>query len=131
MSTTITPPPTPAEAATATVRNAIVSDAKSLPDLIAKAEQADPALAAQLTAKPLIASKSPPGVIISGAIGWAVAHYGLSCGAGADPTTCWSQDTVDLVSGVVTLLGAGIGAYIMRWITSGPIKGIFSKGATP
>lgn len=109
--------PTPAEAATASVRNDLVAASKDLPDLIAKAQVADPALAAQLTAKPLIASKTPIGTLVAGVVAWAAGRYGLG----------WDQTTCDLVAGCAVLLGG----YGMRYISSSPIAGIFSKGATP
>ena len=115
--TTTPPAPTPAEAATATVRDRVVADARSLPDLIEKAKTADPALAEQLTAKPLLASKSPVGTLIAGVVAWAAGRYGLG----------WDQTTCDLVAGCAVLLGG----YGMRYVTTGPIAGIFSKGATP
>lgn len=124
--------PTPAiPAGSATIRDLVIADARSLPDLIAKAEVDDPELAKQLTAKPLIASKSPAGVVVCALISWLATRYGLSCSVTSDPATCWTPDTINLVGGVATLVGAAVGAYIMRFITAGPIKGIFSKGATP
>lgn len=100
-----------------TVRDQVVADAKSLPDLIAKAQAVDPALAAQLTAKPLLASKSPIGTLIAGVVAWLAGRYGLG----------WDQSTCDLVAGCAVLLGG----YGMRYVTASPIAGIFSKGATP
>ena len=100
-----------------TVRDQVIADAKSLPDLIAKAQTVDPALAEQLTAKSLAASKTPWGTLASGIIGWLVAHYGLG----------WDSATCDLVAGGAVLLGS----YAMRYVTKSPIGGILSTGATP
>ena len=125
------PPPTPTEAATATTRDQLVASARSVPDLIAKAQAIDPALAAQLTAKPLIASKTPVGVLVGMVIGWGLAKYGLACAAGSIATNCWTSDDINLAAGVATMAGGVIASYVMRYITSSPIAGIFSKGATP
>ena len=110
-------PTTRSEAQTAVVRNDLVAAAKDLPDLIAKAKEVDPALAEQLTAKPLIASKSPIGTLVAGVVTWLASKYALG----------WDQTTCDLVAGAAVL----IGGYMMRYITSSPIAGFFSKGATP
>ena len=100
-----------------TVRDQVIADAKSLPDLIAKAQANDPALAAQLTGKSLLASKSPIGTLAAGVVTWLAGRYGLG----------WDDMTCNLVAGAAVL----IGGYAMRYVTSGPIAGIFSKGATP
>ena len=100
-----------------TVRDKIIADAKSLPDLIATAKTVDPDLAAQLTPKALIASKSPAGTLAAGVVAWLVSHYGLG----------WDQATCDLVAGLAVLAGG----YAMRYITASPIGGIITKGPTP
>lgn len=99
-----------------TLRDQLVADARSVPDLIAKAKDLDPTLAEQLTGKALVASKTPWGVLVAGIVGWGVAHWGLG----------WSSDTTDLVAGAAVV----VGAYAMRWITRAPITGIV-KGSTP
>lgn len=96
-------------------RDRLIADAKSLPDLVAKAQRFDPALAQQLTGKVLLASKTPWGVLVSGAVGWAVSRYGLG----------WDGATTDLVAGAAVVLGA----YAMRKISSGPITGLFRRAA--
>lgn len=104
---------------TAPIRDQIVADAKSLPDLITKAQAYDPALAKQLVAKPLIASKTFWGVTITTLLTPIVARYGLG----------WDQNTVELVSGAVVVLVTAI----MRYITASPISGVVStpKASTP
>ena len=97
-----------------TTRDKLVADARSLPDLIAKAQMVDPALAEQLTNKSLLASKSPPGTLIAGVVAWLAAKYGLG----------WDQATCDLIAGVAVLLGG----YAMRYITKSPIGGIIKAG---
>lgn len=100
-----------------TPRDQLVADAKSLPDLIAKAQAVDPALASQLTPKALAASKTPWGVVAGYAVTWLVSHYGLG----------WDADTCALVAGVAVLLGS----YAMRYVTSSPIGGWFKAKADP
>jgi hypothetical protein len=98
--------------APATGKDRLIADAKSLPDLIAKAQLVDPAFATSLTAKPLLASRSPAGTLLAGVVAWLAGRYGLG----------WDDMTCNLVAGVGVLLGG----YAMRSITSSPIKGIIS-----
>ncbi len=97
-----------------TTRDRIIADARSLPDLIAKAKQVDPQLAQQLTEKPLIASKTVWGTALTMGVSWAATRYGLG----------WDANTCALVSGLLVL---GTSAAIRR-ITAGPIKGLFHTG---
>lgn len=87
-----------------------IQDAKNLPDLIAKLEKIDPALAQQFSGKALLASRSPWGVLISAILGWLVTHYGLG----------WSDDTVAIVDGLIILASS----YGMRYITRAPITSV-------
>ena len=96
----------------ASVTDQIVGQAKDLPQLISMAGQYDPALAASLTPKALLASKSAPGTLLVGVVAWAVSKYGLG----------WDAQTVDLVAG----LGVLAGGYAFRSITRSPIGGLFS-----
>jgi hypothetical protein len=105
-------------------RDQIIADAKSLPDLIAKAQAADPDLAAQLIPKSLVYSKTPYGTLIVSGVSWLAAKYGLACAAGAVATNCWTPDTVNLVAGFAAMAGAFIGSAIMRYIIKSPIGGI-------
>jgi hypothetical protein len=98
-------------------RDEIIAGAKSAADLLQTAQTFDPQLAAQLTAKPLLASKSVWGVALTALLTPVVAHWGL----GLD------QTTVEVLSGLaVTAAGAGL-----RVITSGPISGLVSTPAVP
>jgi hypothetical protein len=100
----------------ATVRDMLIADAKSLPDLIAKAAAADPALAKQLTAKPLVASKSVWGSAIALVVSWCVTRYGLG----------WDDGTSALVTGLIDMAVTAA----VRVVTSQPINGIV-KGTAP
>ena len=93
-----------------TAVNEAIAAAKSLPNLIANLYALDPALAAQLESKPLLASKSPWGTLAAGVVAWLSSRYGF----GFDETTC------GLVSGVAVLLGS----YAMRAITKQPVVGV-------
>lgn len=93
-----------------TTRDTIIGEAKNLPDLIAKAETADPALARQLTGKSLFAAKSPPFIVIASVLAWASSKWGLG----------WDESVVD----TITLCVGVIAAYVMRYVTDTPITSI-------
>lgn len=90
------PPITPSD------RDRIVASAHSLPDLVAKAETLDPALAAKLKGQAAIASATPVGALLGGAIGLIAARYGLGLDA----------EMVNLISGGL-VLGGG---YVAHWV---------------
>jgi hypothetical protein len=117
--TPTTPPPTPAQAAV----NDAIKSAQNLPDLIAKVQTIDPAFADAITGKALIASKSPWGVLAGSLIAWLIAKYGLAC-TPSMTSGCWSDSTVQLVSGVAAMGGGWLASYAMRLVTQGPITGI-------
>lgn len=94
----------------ATLRDQLIANANSLPDLIAHAEVLDPALAQQLTGKSLFASRSAPAILIASLITWGATKYGLN----------FDATTVDLL----TMAVGTIVAYAMRWITRAPITGL-------
>lgn len=94
-------------------RDQIIKEAQSLPDLISRAELADPDLAKQLTSKALIASKTVWGNAIALIVSWCVTKYGIG----------WSADTCALVTGLIVMGVTGA----MRMVTSQPISGIVSK----
>jgi hypothetical protein len=96
---------------------AAISAARDLPDLVNKLQAADPQLAEQLEGKSLVASKTPLGTFVVPAVVWVSAHYAL----GWDATTC------SMIAGALVL----IGTYAMRYVTTSPIAGLFSKGASP
>jgi hypothetical protein len=102
--------------ATTPLRDQLVAEAQSLPDLVDNARAHDPALAASLTPKMLLASRSPPGVLLAAAIGWAVGKYALG----------WDPALVDLLAGAMVL----VGGYAFRYITKSPIGGVF-RAAPP
>ncbi len=97
--------------------NSTVLSAKNLPDLVNKLQEVDPQLAEQLEGKALVSSKTPIGTFLVPAVVWVAAHYGL----GWDVTIC------TYVAGALVL----VGTYVMRYITTSPIAGLFHKGATP
>lgn len=97
--------------------NAAISAAKDLPDLVNRLQVADPGLATQLEGKALATSKTPIGTFLIPALVWVSARYGL----GWDATLCSE------IAGALVL----IGTYVMRYVTTSPIAGLFSKAATP
>lgn len=93
--------------------NAVVAEAKSLPDLVDKLGALDPALAQQITGKALIASKTPWGVLAVAGVALISARFGLG----------WDQNTVELIAGG----GVLIGAFAMRYFSSHPITSLFKR----
>ena len=80
------------------VRDQIIADAKSLPDLIRKASVMDPSLAAALTGQANVASKTPLGALLGAGLAWLVAHSGIG----------WGQETDDLVAGILNSATNGV-----------------------
>lgn len=97
MSTTVSPSP-----AKVPLRDQIIADAQSLPDLIARAQTMDPTLARALKGQATILSATPAGALIGGAIGMLVSQYGLG----------WDANTVNLISGLALLAGG----YFAHWV---------------
>ena len=118
MSATVTPIgiPNSTTGAPTTATDQAIASARDLPDLISKASQFDPALAAKFTGKALLASKSPWGSLAVPVVAYLASRYGLG----------WSEDVCNLVAGV----GVLVGAYAMRLLTELPITGLF-RAATP
>lgn len=83
-------------------RDQLIADAKSLPDLIAKASAVDPALAAALTGQAKVLSKAPLGAALAAVIAWAAAHFGLG----------WGEDTDDTLAGLAVLAGGYLTHYL-------------------
>lgn len=94
-------------------RDQMIADAKSVADLMDKAQTFDPQLAKQLTAKPLLASKSVWGMALTALLTPLITSWGFG----------WDEGTVELVSGIIVVLVAAA----LRSITAGPISGITSS----
>lgn len=93
--------------------NDIISSAQSLPDLLAKLEEIDPALADQLRGKALVDARTPWGILAAYIAAWAISHFGLH----------WDADTTTFVSGLAVFAGS----YIMRYITGVPIDTVMPR----
>jgi hypothetical protein len=100
---------------TGNIRDRIIEQAKSLPDLISKAETFDPRLAKILTGKALVASKSVWGTPVTAGISWAASYYGLG----------WDAEACALVSGAMVVAASAA----LRYVTVGPVTGILRAGA--
>lgn len=109
-------PPTSADP-TPHMRDALIASARNIPDLIAKAQTADPQLAEQLIGKSLFASKSPPAIALAAVLTWASTKYGLG----------WDSSTVD----TITLVVGVVAAYGMRYLTHTPITSLVVPPAAP
>lgn len=101
-------------AATTPAVNAAIQNARDLPGLVVALQTASPQLAEQIEGKPLAATKTPLGTFVVPVVVWVATKYGLG----------WDQTTCDLVAGALVL----IGTYVMRYVTTSPISGLFSKG---
>lgn len=100
---------------TPTVSRAIAA-ANDLPGLVANLQATAPALAQQLTGKPLLASKSVYGPAAVAAVTWVAGKYGFN----------WDANTVDLVAGAAVLVASAA----FRWVSTGPITSLFVKKTT-
>lgn len=105
-------PPPPVSTQTM-IRSQIVHDAQDLPDLIEKAKDADPALAASLTEKSLLGSKTVWFPMISWGVTAAASKYGLG----------WDDATAAEVASLLSWL-VSIG---VRYVTRSPIGSILPK----
>lgn len=99
------------------LRSSLIAGAKSLPDLVRKADTLDPQLASALRGKSLLAARSPPVVLLAGALTWAAGHWGLG----------WDPEFTSMLAGAA-VLGAG---YVMRMFTSAPVTGFARAAALP
>lgn len=107
--------------------NAAIAAADNVQQLITGLKMIDPLLGQQIAGKTLASSTTPWGTIAGTIVGFAIAHYGLACTAATTLASgCWTQETVDIVTGAGTILGTLIGSYIMRWFTTAPIAGLVS-----
>lgn len=102
------PQTTPPTQTTSTERSRLIASAQSLPDLIAKADALDPALANKLKGGATVASATPIGALVGGAIGMLVTKYGLG----------WDAATVNFISGVLVLAGGYVAHWVQARVTS-------------
>jgi hypothetical protein len=82
-------------------RDQLIADAKSLPDLVNKAQTFDPPLAAALTQQASMASATPLGAFLAAGAAWLAAHYGLG----------WGETFDNLVAGGAIV----VGGYLAHW----------------
>lgn len=94
----------------AMIRDNLIKDAASLPDLIAKAESVDPNLAASLQAKSLIGSKSVWAPLATWAVTSIATHYGIG----------WDEGTSTLIASLL----AYVAVIVCRYFTRSPIGGV-------
>jgi hypothetical protein len=95
------------------MRDSVIRDAKNLPDLIAGANKFAPDLAASLTEKSLLGSKTAWAPLITGGVSVLVSHYGLG----------WDDATTGEVSGILTYLVV----LAVRCVTRSPIGSLLPK----
>ena len=89
--------------------NAVVREARSVPDLVGKLQQVDSPLATQIAGKAIVASRTPWGTVLVPAVAWLATRYGLG----------WSPDLDASIAGVLVL----VCSFCMRAITRTPITG--------
>ena len=97
------------------VRDTVIADAKSLPDLLQKASVLDPTLAAALNAKAVGASLTPLGGVVGMIISGVVSHYGLG----------WSDDVTKIIAGSFVV----IGGYLTHWVQQKLAKPVLAPPA--
>lgn len=100
---------------TPTIRDQVIADAKSWPDLLQRASVLDPALEAVLTGRGAAASKTPIGALLSAGVAWAASHYALG----------WGQEFDNTIAGLAIVAGG----YLTHWIFPNTI--LLTKGTTP
>lgn len=93
--------PTPLPITPPDIRDKVIADAKSLPDLVSSAEVLDPALASALTQQASLASATPLGAFLAAGLAWLAAHYGLG----------WGETFDNLVAGAAIV----VGGYLAHW----------------
>jgi hypothetical protein len=98
------------------VRDNAIADAKDLPSLVDGLRTADPNLAAAITGKSLVASRTPGAILLTSGVTYLAGRYGLG----------WDADFCALVASGVLLAAS----YVMRAISSARITSILPK-ATP
>ena len=106
---TIPFPPTPVRPSVS-LRDQVVRDAQSLPDLITRAQVLDPPLAQALTQQAATASSTPLGALVAAAITWGIATYGIG----------WDPHFVDLLAGLAVVGGGYASHYIQAWVQKKP-----------
>lgn len=89
------------------VRDQVIADAKSLPDLLSRAQEADPPLFKLLTASNAHNVWYAPLVSV---VSWLSTHYALG----------WTPDTSSAVAGLILFVGVGAAHWIAR--QSAPAK---------
>lgn len=87
-------------AASTTVRDQIIADAKTLPGLLAAAQANDPVLANAILGKATNAAMTQVGAVVVGAVTWVAARYGLG----------WDDKTDEIIAGLITC-GAGLAIH--------------------
>lgn len=100
-----------------TTRDNLVDSAKSMPDLVAKAETDDPVLAKALTGQAQQFSVTPIGTVLTMLVSGAAARYGLG----------WSPEFCAVVGGAI---GLG-GGYLVHWAQAAWARHLLAKSARP
>lgn len=94
----------------ALIRDNLVRDASSVPDLIAKAEAIDPNLAASLQAKALLGSKTVWAPLATWIVTSVVSYFGVG----------WDETTSTMIASLL----AWAAVIVCRYLTRSPIGGI-------
>jgi hypothetical protein len=100
----------PATLQSIAVNNA-VSAAKNLPDLIAKAQEVDPSLAAALQGKALALTTGPVINAVVAVVTYAAGKFGLGWDEGTCAIVAWGAIVVSM--------------YVMKWVNPERVTGLF------
>lgn len=102
------------------VRDAIVRASHDMPDLIARAREADPDLWKSLTGSAFLTSKGVWGPVLTAGLTWLSTKYGLG----------WDDPAVGEVSLAISLVASlAAGALIRVFGTKGPITSVLPPAA--
>ena len=118
MSTTVSaptlPPPILPSQDSPTPTDVAIARANGAATLLKNLETANPALLDQIVGSPQNYATSAAGVMVGATLSFAAAQWGLSCSAGQ--INCLTPETIQIIAGVITMLGSGVSALAMHWI---------------
>jgi hypothetical protein len=114
---TIGTPAPPGTAIHAALTDKAIAAAKDVPSLLAGLQAINSPLADQITGKSLVASKTPIVTLLVTAAAWASTKWGLG----------WSDAVDEAVAGFALL----VASYVMRYVSTLPITGLFQKQSAP
>ena len=109
---------------TLALTNTVINDARTgAGPAIAALQTANPALYALLLGSGGTYGRAFIAPVVGAVVGWAVAHWALGC-SGTATAGCWTPDTVNAITEIVTTGCGGLAALVMHWISKSPARAI-------